>query len=110
MNWAKLDASLAAAVEAPGATTRVEGADEPAGQRWFTLFVHLESLEVPADRAELRRFGIVVPDRLGRPGEGAQREEICTVRVPAEAVPSLSEQPWVRRLRLSSPLGLLDDP
>ncbi len=105
MNWGKLDAALAAAVGEPGARSR---------ERSLTLFVQLDPLGGPIDGDELSRLGIDVAtltagssgDTRGTTTEGVG---ICTVTVAAAAVAALSEQPWVRYLRLSSTAELFDD-
>jgi len=85
-DWRKLDAALAAALGS---------AALGAAEQLLTVFVHFD-----ADGAQrLRRMGIGADPAVG----------IATATLPASDVEALSEQPWVRRIRLSSPLRLLDD-
>ncbi len=80
-NYRKLDAALAGVID--GAV---------AAGRPLAVFVHVD------------------PGAAGRlPGLGAVEGGIATVTLPAEQIAELSEQPFVRQIRLSSPLRLLDD-
>jgi hypothetical protein len=84
-NYRKLDAALA------GALARALEAGRP-----LNVFVHVD----PDSADALGELGV----DLGNVQEG-----IATATLPAEQIASLSEQPWVRQIRLSSPLRLLDD-
>lgn len=84
-DWPKLDAALA------GALGSASGADRP-----LTVFVHVD----PEGASGLAAFG-VDPDSV----QGG----IATTTLGAAEIGALSEQPFVRQIRLSSPLRLLDD-
>ena len=88
MNWAKVDAALAAAL-----------ADAPAGGRILRVFVHVDP--ATADAGVCARLGVGPP-------EGAVR----TATLSAREVAELSELAWVRRLALSGRARLLaaDEP
>ena len=79
-NWRKVDAALAGALG--------RGGDDP-----LSVFVHYD----PGETAELEAMGI-------DPGPG-----IATATLTAAEIGELSERPWVRQIRLSSPLRLRDD-
>lgn len=91
MDFAKVDASLAAALAAPGA-------DAHAGGERLTVFVHLADDVGTAEREALARLGL---DRAGDP-EAATTTATLT---PAQ-VAALSERPSVRRMQLSERLRL----
>lgn len=79
-DWRKLDAALA-------------GALGSASKRPLSVFVHFD----PEGAEELRALGI-------DPSPG-----IATATLSPEQIKALSEQAFVRQLRLSAPLRLLDD-
>ena len=82
-DWRKFDAGLAAAL-----------GSSPGGP--LTVFVHVD----PEAAKQLKPFGV-------RPGsvEGG----IATATLRRDQIEELSDQAFVRRIRLSSPLRLLDD-
>ncbi|HEV3400566.1 MAG TPA: hypothetical protein VG078_02000 [Acidimicrobiales bacterium] len=83
---AKLDAALASALEdVPGSEARV-----------LPVFVEMAG-EVPEDgRSMLRELGV-----------GEPTGSVATASLSARQVADLSDQPWVRYLRLSGRLRLL---
>ena len=87
MNWEKVDAGLAAALDSAG--------ERGPGERTLSVFVHVD---VPGADAG-------VCDRLGL---GPVGEEIRTATLSPDEVAELSELQWVRRLGLSRRLRLLE--
>jgi len=87
VNWGKVDAGLAAALD-PAAGAGL-------GEGRLSVFVHVEV--AGTDAGVCHRLG------LGPPGE-----EIRTATLSPDEVAELSELPWVRRLELSRGLRLLD--
>jgi hypothetical protein len=87
LNFAKLDAALAAAVDAP----------DDAQARDLIVFVDLESDAPAPPTAAYERFGL---------GGGGAHGGVRTATLSAHDVDALSEQPWVGRLRLARRLGL----
>ncbi|HVE47261.1 MAG TPA: hypothetical protein VNA57_11015 [Acidimicrobiales bacterium] len=89
MEWGKLDAALAAAL----------GDRRKGGAIPLTVLIELAD-DVP----ELAR------DTLGALGvRGELPQEGCSARLSADQVAMLSDQPWVRRLRLATTLRLHSD-
>jgi hypothetical protein len=66
----------------------------------LSVFIHLSPDASEGDRALL--VGLGVP-------EGAVRSGLATATLSPEAIEQLSEKPWVRQLRLSQRLRLLED-
>ena len=87
MNWGKVDAGLAAALDS--------AAELGSGERSLSVFVHVEV--AGADAVVCERLGLGPPD-----------EEIRTATLSPDEVAELSELPWVRRLGLSRRLRLLE--
>lgn len=87
MNWGKVDAGLAAALDSAG--------ELGPGDRGLSVFVHVDA--AGADAGVCDRLG------LGPPGE-----EIRTATLSPDEVAELSELPWVRRVGLSRRLRLLE--
>jgi hypothetical protein len=89
MNYQKLDATLAIALE-----------DRPSPERstlavpLLTVFIHLA--------ADLDAEAIATLEQLGV--SPAQPGQICTATLALPAIDHLSEQSWVRRLQLSQTL------
>ena len=97
MNWAKLDAGLAAAMEAG----RPAGRAGRAGRaRTLRVFVHVDPSGADADPDLCDRLGV------GPPNAGA---EIRTATLSLDQVAELSELPWVSKLALADHIRLLDD-
>ena len=88
MNYQKLDAALATAVE------DVRDPDE----RVLEVFIHVTPALGPAEIAFLEKLGVS--------GAIAGRQ-IITATLSARAVAELSDQSWVRYLMLSKKLRLL---
>ena len=87
MDSRKLDAWLSAALVAP----------EEAGE--VTIFI---STVEPLDAARaglLRKLGV---------GQAAAGQKLLTATVPKQVIGELSEQPWVRALKLSQQLRPLE--
>jgi len=82
VNWSKIDAALAGALEQ---------ADKSAGAR-LPVFVQLHSGLSPPDSRTLSELGVC--------GAGGQ-SGVATANLSRQEVDTLSEQPWVRRLLLS---------
>ena len=91
MDYAKIDAALAGALE--------EAADPEA--RVLPVFVHLRSDASAADRAALAALG---------PAAGTADDDVLTAVLSPLEVSELSDQAGVRQLRLSGRLRLLPDP
>lgn len=86
MDWSKLDAGLAAALDGPG---------DVDGSRRYVVFVHLGA-GVPAER--LADLGL----------EAATPSKVGTATLSAGEIDRLSEQAWVTGMRLSRSLRLPD--
>jgi hypothetical protein len=102
MDYSKLDAGLAAALEDASEGTqksptspRRGGAAAPGG---LSVFVHLDPQLSRAEKAKLAELGLPI---------GSAQGGIATATLSPEQVGQLSEQPSVRQLRLSTPLRLL---
>ena len=87
MNWGKVDAGLAAALDSAG--------ELGSGERSLSVFVHVEVAGADPDACD--RLGLAPPDG-----------EIRTATLSPDEVAELSELPWVRRVGLSRRLRLLD--
>jgi hypothetical protein len=85
VNYRKLDAALATALG------EAHAPDEPA----FIVFVHAEHPPGPEEKAVLERHGVSV---------GTGGRSIFTATLSPRSIDELTEQPWVRSLRLSSRL------
>ena len=90
MNQSKIDAALAAALERAGPD-----------QSNFPVFIQLHGDGTQGDEPMLARVGA---------GGAGQSGPVRTAVLSGQQVAELSEQPWVRQLRLSRPLRLLDEP
>jgi hypothetical protein len=89
MDYQKIDAALAAALD---------DVQNPETQV-FEVFVHVAQPLTSDDTGYLQELG-VRGDTRGR--------QVFTATLSARAVAELSDQPWVRHLRLSRDLRLLD--
>lgn len=87
MDFSKLDAALAGALEPPPRQS-----PDPE----LLVFVHVQPDEV--DRRELARLGVRADSMVG---------SVATATLSPEQIDELSEQPWVRQIRLSQSLKLL---
>lgn len=85
MNYQKLDPALNMALN------EVENREEPT----FEVFIHTQSISSGEATTMLKRLGI-------ENVEGSQ--DIMTATLSARALSELSEQPWVKYLRLSQVL------
>lgn len=117
MDYRKLDAALAAALGGEAADdTRADIGEDigediglrdgrlsglPGQERKLSVFVHVDPKEpAPDDRDELARLGLSPRSLQGGIG---------TATLSPSQVAELSEQPWVRSIRLSTPLRLLHE-
>ncbi len=85
-DYRKLDAGLAAALDRAA----------PAS---MSVFIHMDGEADKKRRAHLARLGVRT---------GSIQGGIATATLTAEQVSELSEQPWVQRIRSSTPLRLLE--
>ena len=90
MNPSKIDAALAAALERAAPD-----------QQQLPVFIQLHGDGAEGDEPMLARLGA---------GAASQTGPVRTAVLSRRQVAELSEQPWVRHLRLSRPLRLLDQP
>jgi hypothetical protein len=90
-DYKKLDAALA---------TALESAQDPEAPL-FSIFIHTEPTSDKAKVAFLEKLGVKI---------GSGEQLIFTGTLSAQAVRELSEQPWVRYLKLSRKLRLLNNP
>ena len=88
MDYRKLDAALAASLE------DVEDPEEQA----LHVFIHTDHAPAPTEAAVLKRLGV-------REGIGDRR--VFSATLSPRAVEELSTQPWVKYLRLSQRLHLV---
>ncbi len=88
MDYRKVDAALASAMR------RAQTPEK------LAVFVHLDPKATDAQRAALTKLGL--PD-------GSRQGAIATASLSPDQVRTLSEQPFVRQIRLSMPLNLLGD-
>lgn len=92
MDYVKLDAGLFAAVEDEGGG----GGDDAS----LTVFIHTEQPPGKAERAFLKKLGV----------RGiADGQQVFTADLSPRAIGELSEQHWVRHIRLSRKLRLLGE-
>ncbi|BAZ11129.1 hypothetical protein NIES4071_29550 [Calothrix sp. NIES-4071] len=87
MNYQKLDAALAMAV------SEVEDPQEPS----LVVFIHTDNLDTQA---------ITFLNRLGIKGV-TNNTDIYTATVSSSTVSELSQQPWVKSIKLSQKLRLV---
>jgi hypothetical protein len=85
MNYRKLDAALATALQQPPAPH----------ERALSVFIHTERPPAPGEAEILESNGV-------RAGAGGRC--IFTAMLSPRAIDELSEQPWVRSLRLATQL------
>lgn len=90
MNYQKIDAALAAALD------EVRDPDE----RALSVFIHTARAPVETEAALLEDLGVGVVT-------GEQR--VFTATLSARAVAELSDQPWLRYMKLSRRLRILGD-
>jgi hypothetical protein len=90
-DYKKLDAALA---------TALESAQDPEAPL-FSVFIHTEPTFNKDKIAFLEKLGVKV---------GSGEQLIFTGTFSARIIGELSEQPWVRYLKLSRKLRLLNDP
>lgn len=90
MDYRKIDASLVLAID------EVSNPEELA----LVVFIHTEHVLSDAEGRFLRRLGI---------GEVIAGRQAFTATLSARAVEELSEQPWVRCIKLSRKLKLVND-
>lgn len=85
-----MDAALAAALDdlTTGSAPRIP------------VFVHVDPAATVPERTALDRLGVRSSSLVGG---------IATASLSPSQVRALSQQPWVRSIRLSGPLNLLDD-
>ncbi len=97
MDYRKIDAALAAALEDEDRPAAAP-ADSRGRAPRLPVFVHVDPTAAVRRRAELARLGLRAGSMLGGIG---------TASLSPEQVRELSEQPWVRQIRLSQPLDSL---
>jgi hypothetical protein len=90
MNYSKLDAALAKAVQ------EVQDPEE----RNLVVFINTRSAPDTAEAAFLERLGV---------SGVASGRQLLTATLSASAVAELSDRPWVRYLRLSQKLRLVGE-
>jgi hypothetical protein len=86
MNYQKLDAALSLKLD------RVENREEAR----FAIFIHIQSISTAEAMTLLKQFGVENPN-------GTQ--SLITATLSARAVAEVSEQPWVKYMRLSQVLS-----
>jgi len=89
MNYRKLDTRLAAALE------EMQNPEEPA----LAVFIHIAPAPDSSAATFLKDIGV----KLTSP-----RQQIVTARVSPRDVEELSKQPWVRAVKLSQKLRMLN--
>jgi hypothetical protein len=90
MNYQKLDAALATALE--------DVQDSEA--RIFSVFIRTEHVPTGAEVTLLERLGIKV---------STEGQQVFTAALSAQAIRELSDQSWVQYLKLSRRLRLLNN-
>jgi hypothetical protein len=90
MDYRKIDAALAAALD------EVQDPEE----RALSVFIHTTHVPDTAEAELLQNLGI---------GGVTGGRQVFTATLSARAIGELSEQPWLRYMRLSARLRLLDD-
>jgi len=90
MDYRKIDAALAAALD------DVQDPEEHA----LAVFIHTEHAPGTAEAAFLERLGV---------SGSTSAQQVLTATLSARAVAELSDQPWVRYLKLSRKLCLLNE-
>ncbi|MEH2357763.1 hypothetical protein [Nostoc sp.] len=89
MNYQKLDAALATALN------DVQNLEEPS----LAVFIHTESVLDSAATAVLESFGV---------SGVSSGKDIFTATLSPNAISQLSEEPWVKYLKRSQQLGLVN--
>ncbi len=90
MNYQKLDPALAMALN-NAQTPETQGLE---------VFIHTESILQPTATTVLKSFGI---------NDVSSNKDIFTARLLPSAISQLSEQPWVKYLKLSQNLRLVNN-
>jgi len=99
VDYQKVDPALAAALSKQPPAPRGPAALVPPEPK-LSVFVHVDPDVSPAQHAKLTRMGLP---------KGAFQGGIATASLSADQVRKLAEQPFVRRIQLSSRLDLLRD-
>jgi hypothetical protein len=89
MNYRKLDAKLTAALD------EMENPEEPK----LLVFIHIAPTSDSSATTFLEEIGVKV---------ASTRQQIFTAKISPREVKELSEQPWVRYVKLSQPLRMLN--
>ncbi|WP_375498520.1 hypothetical protein [uncultured Nostoc sp.] len=89
MNYQKLDAALATALNG------VQNSEKPS----LTVFIHTEPILNSAATAVLKSLGV---------SGVSNGKDIFTATLSPNAISQLSEQPWVKYLKRSQQLGLVE--
>ena len=100
MDYRKLDPALVAALSRKPAPAAAPAGPEPSAPPKLSVFVHVDPDASDAQQAKLTRLGLP---------RGSLQGGIATANLSPDQVRKLAEQPFVRRIRLSSPLNLLGD-
>lgn len=90
MDYRKIDAALAAALD---------GVQDP-DERALVVFIHTMNAPDPSAATFLKELGVR--------GIGGQRR-VFTATLSPRAIAELSEQPWLRFMRLSQRLRLFEE-
>ncbi|WGV24504.1 hypothetical protein [Halotia branconii] len=91
MNYQKLDAALAMALNNNAQTQQTQGLD---------VFINTESVLEPAATTVLENLGI---------NDVNSGKDMFTAKLSPTAISQLSEQPWVKYLKLSQNLRLVSN-
>jgi hypothetical protein len=98
MNYQKLDAALAMALN------DVQDPEEPS----LIVFIHTkEAPDADAIPSWMVANGIALPENLGV-NDVSSANDIFTATLSANAISQLSEEPWVKYIKLSQKLRLLN--
>jgi len=88
MNYRKLDAQLTAALE------KAQNSEEPA----LSVFIHLAPAADSSAVTFLEEIGVKI----------SARQQIVTAKISPREVKELSKKPWVRYVKLSRPLRMMN--
>jgi hypothetical protein len=89
MNYRKLDTRLAAALD------EMKNPEEPA----LAVFIHMAQAPDSSAATFLKDIGVKLT---------SSRQQIVTARVSPRDVEELSKQPWVRQVKLSQKIRMLN--
>lgn len=100
MDYGKVDAALAAVLATDEERAGESDSPSVASPPMLSVFLHVDPVAAKRKKAALAKLGLTPASLQGGIG---------TATLSPDQVRELSEQPWVRQIRLSQRLRLLDE-